>query len=156
MTQGHSLVRPGTKYFAIPQELAWSNPVEARQQEKYYETLDQRFLGDERFVSEVAERSQAREVEIKQKQVGFTRLLEALCVMRHVERSVLLQPGRQGQWVALRAQLVYLGQEWCRLTNKGLATWSAFSTALILMAVQPEADQPSAETGADQNPTPTE
>ena len=73
--------------------------------------------------------------------------------IRHVERSVLLQPGRQGQWVALRAQLVYLGQEWCRLTNKGLATWSAFSTALILMTVQPEADQPSAETGADQNPT---
>ena len=34
--------------------------------EKYYETIDQRFLGEERFLSKVAERSEAREVEIRE------------------------------------------------------------------------------------------
>jgi len=90
-------------------------------EEKYYQTLDQRFLGDERFVYEVAERSEAKEVEIKGKKVGFARLLQALCTMRHVDSKVLLEPGRQRQWVALRAQLVYLAREWCGLTAKELA-----------------------------------
>ncbi|MBI3066758.1 MAG: transposase [Deltaproteobacteria bacterium] len=90
-------------------------------EEKYYQTLDQRFLGDERFVREVAERSEAKEVEIKGKKVGFARLLQAVCTMRHVDSKVLLQPGRQRQWVALRAQLVYLAREWCGLTAKELA-----------------------------------
>jgi len=80
-------------------------------EEKYYQTLDQRFLGDERFVNEVAERSEAKEVEIKGKKVGFARLLQAVCAMRHVDSKVLLQPGRQRQWVAPRAQLVYLARE---------------------------------------------
>jgi REP element-mobilizing transposase RayT len=90
-------------------------------EEKYYQTLDQRFLGDERFVNEVAERSEAKEVEIKGKKVGFARLLQALCTMRHVDSKVLLEPGRQRQWVAPRAQLVYLAREWCGLTAKELA-----------------------------------
>jgi len=41
--------------------------------------------------------------------------------MRHVESKVLLQAGRQRQWVAVRAQLVYLAREWCGLTTKELA-----------------------------------
>src|SRR3990172_867170 len=90
-------------------------------EEKYYQTLDQRFLGDERFVREVAERSEAKEVEIKGKKVGFARLLQAVCTMHRVESKVLLKAGRQRQWVALRAQLVYLAREWCGLTAKELA-----------------------------------
>jgi REP element-mobilizing transposase RayT len=90
-------------------------------EEKYYQTLDQRFLGDERFVNEVAERSEAKEVEIEGKKVGFARLLQALCTMRNVDSKVLLEPGRQRQWVAPRAQLVYLAREWCGLTAKELA-----------------------------------
>ena len=91
-------------------------------EEKYYQTLDQRFLGDERFVNEVAERSEAKEVEIKGKKVGFARLLQAVCTMHRVESKVLLKAGRQRQWVALRAQLVYLAREWCGLTAKELAS----------------------------------
>lgn len=95
--------------------------MKQRHEEKYYQTLDQRFLGDERFVNEVAERSEAKEVEIKGKKVGFARLLRAVCTMREVDSKVLLEPGRQRQWVALRAQLVYLAREWCGLTAKELA-----------------------------------
>jgi putative transposase len=89
-------------------------------EEKYYQTLDQRFLGDEGFVKEVAQRSDAKEIEIKGKKVGFDRLLQAMSTMRHVESKVLLQAGRQRQWVAARAQLVYLAREWCGLTAKEL------------------------------------
>ena len=35
-------------------------------------------------------------------------------------RKALLQAGRQRQWVAARAQLVYLAREWSELTTKEL------------------------------------
>ena len=75
-------------------------------EEKYYQTLDQRFLGDVWCVNEIAGRTEAKEVEIKGKRVGFDRLLQAMSTMRHVESKILLQAGRQRQWVAVRAQLV--------------------------------------------------
>jgi REP element-mobilizing transposase RayT len=87
-------------------------------EEKYYETIDQRFLGEERFLSEVAERSEAREVEIRGKKVSFARLLEAISQAQAVEGPVLLRAGRQRRWVAARAQLAYLGRQWCGLTTK--------------------------------------
>jgi hypothetical protein len=90
-------------------------------EEKYYQTLDQRFLGDEGFVTEIAERTEAKEVEIKGKRVGFDRLLGALSTLRYVDSKILLKAGRQRQWVAVRAQLVYLAREWCGLTTKELA-----------------------------------
>ena len=90
-------------------------------EENYYHTLDQRFLGDEGFVKEIAERTEAKEIEILGKPVEFDRLLQALCMVRQVNSNLLLQAGRQRQWVAVRAQLVYLAREWCRLTNKELA-----------------------------------
>jgi REP element-mobilizing transposase RayT len=89
-------------------------------EEKYYETIDQRFLGGERFVDEVAERSEASEVVIRAKRVGFARLLEAISQAHEVEGGVLLRAGRQRRWVAVRAQLVYLGRQWCGLTTKEL------------------------------------
>lgn len=90
-------------------------------EEKYYQTLAQRFLGDEGFVNELAERTDGKEIEIHGKKVGFDWLLRALSRLRHVESKILLQAGRQRQWVAVRAQLVYLARKWCGLTNKELA-----------------------------------
>ena len=40
--------------------------------------------------------------------------------MRGVDSKALLQAGRQRQWVAARAQLVYLAREWSGLTTKEL------------------------------------
>jgi len=90
-------------------------------EEKYYQTHDQRFLGDEEFVKEVAQRTEAKEVEIEAKKVGFARLLQAVCAVHEVDSKNLLQAGRQRRWVAARAQLVYLAREWCGLTAKELA-----------------------------------
>jgi chromosomal replication initiation ATPase DnaA len=89
-------------------------------QGKYYATIDLRFLGDEPFVSQVAERSEAKEVELRGKKVGFTRLLQAVSDTHGVESGLLLRPGRQRRWVAVRAQLVYLARQWCGLTAKEL------------------------------------
>jgi REP element-mobilizing transposase RayT len=88
--------------------------------EKYYQTLDQRFLGEDSFVQEIAKRIDAKEIEIKAQRVGFARLLEAICALREVDSKALLQAGRQRQWVAARAQLVYLAREWSGITTKEL------------------------------------
>ena len=90
-------------------------------EKQYYQTVDQRFLGDEGFVNEIAERTEGKEIEIEGKKIGFDRLLRALSTLHHLESKVLLQAGRQRQWVAVRALLVYLAREWCGLTNNELA-----------------------------------
>ena len=88
--------------------------------EKYYQTLDQRFLGDEEFINEIAARTGAKEIEARAKKVVFENLLKAVTVTHDVDRKALLQAGRQRQWVAVRAQLVYLAREWCGETTKEL------------------------------------
>ena len=88
--------------------------------EKYYETIDQRFLGEEKFIIKVAERTEAKEIEMKGKMVGFTRLLQAVCTARGVEVKGIVQAGRLRQWVGIRAQLVYLARQWGGMTTKEL------------------------------------
>ena len=88
--------------------------------EKYYQTLDQRFLGDEEFINEIAARTGAKEVEARAKKVVFENLLKAVTVTHDVDRKALLQAGRQRQWVAVRAQLVYLAREWCGENDQGV------------------------------------
>lgn len=94
--------------------------LEQGHDEKYYETIDQRLLGDESFVSSVAERTEAKEIEFPEKKIGFTRLLRAVCAAHGVDAEVIVQVGRQRRWVGVRAQLVYLARRWCGLTTKEL------------------------------------
>jgi len=89
-------------------------------EEKYYATIDQRFLGEEDFISNVAERSEAKEIQIRGRKVEFSRLLEAVSAAHGVEDRGLVRPGRQRRWVASRAQLVYLARRWCGATAKEL------------------------------------
>ena len=89
-------------------------------EEKYYATVDQRFLGEEPFVSKVAERSEAKDVEIGAKKISFARVLEAISHAHGVTSDMLLRAGRQRRWVAIRAQLVFLARQWCGLTAKEL------------------------------------
>ena len=88
--------------------------------EKYYQTVEQRFLGDGRFINELAERSEAKEVNIPGKRVRFAQLLEAISAVRDVGSKELLAAGRQRRWVVVRAQLVYLARQWCGLSTKEL------------------------------------
>ena len=68
----------------------------------------------------VSKRSEAKDVEITGRRASFTRLLEAICHLHEVDSKALVQAGRQRQWVAVRAQLVYLAREWSGLTTKHL------------------------------------
>jgi REP element-mobilizing transposase RayT len=89
-------------------------------EEKYYETIDQRFLGEASFVSKVAERREAKEIEIPIKKVGFGPLLQAVCAVNGVEAKMILRVGRQRRWAGVRAQLVYLSRNWGGMTTKEL------------------------------------
>jgi len=94
--------------------------MKQRHDEKYYQSLDQRFLGKDSFVQETVQRTAMKEIEIKARRVGFARLLEASCALHKINRKALLQAGRRRQWVAARAQLIYLARERSGMTTKEL------------------------------------
>ena len=90
-------------------------------QQKYYETTDQRFLGEQRFVEQVEKKAGAeREIDTEVRRVGFTRLLEVLAERFETDPATLSRAGRQRQWVRARSMLVYLGREWSAMSVKEL------------------------------------
>ena len=89
--------------------------------DRYYEVVDQRFLGDEEFIEQVDKRAQGREVTARGPRVPFGRLLEAVAKEHRVGANELTGPGRRRQWVRARAMLVYLAREWSKLASKKLA-----------------------------------
>src|SRR3989338_8544160 len=89
--------------------------------DRYYELVDQRFLGDEDFIDKVDKRAQGREVEVQGPKVAFSRLLEAVAKEHGGDPEELVGGGRQRRWVRARAMLVYLAREWSNLACKELA-----------------------------------
>jgi REP element-mobilizing transposase RayT len=90
-------------------------------QDRFYETVDQRFLGDERFIEEVDRRTAAmREVTVRSTRVGFGRLLTAVATTLAVTPRAILAPGRQRALVPARALLVFLARDWSHLTTREL------------------------------------
>ncbi|MGE0646261.1 MAG: transposase [Nitrospira sp.] len=90
-------------------------------QERFYETVDQRVLGDERFLNTVARQSATTmALSIQPRRVGFGALLKAVASVHHVTPSVILAPGRRRALVPARAMLVFLAREWGRLTTQEL------------------------------------
>jgi REP element-mobilizing transposase RayT len=90
-------------------------------EDRYYEVVDQRFLGDENFLEKVHKQARGGEVEVKGPKVPFGRLLEAVAKEHRVTTGDLTGPGRQRRWVRARAMLVYLAREWSEVTCKELA-----------------------------------
>lgn len=89
--------------------------------ERYYETVNQRFLGDEGFIREVDRRAGARgEVEGERPRVIFPLLLQVVAREHGVDEEGLVRPGRQRKWVRARSMLVYLAREWGRVSAKEL------------------------------------
>ena len=89
---------------------------------RYYETVDQRLLGDERFIEEVARRTGGkREIARESSRVPFAVLVRAVAEEQGVDPRVLFRAGRQRTWVPARAMVVYLGREWSGMKTKGLA-----------------------------------
>ena len=62
--------------------------------EKYYDVVDQRFLGDEEFIEKVDKWSEAWKVEVKGSKVPFSRLLEAVAEERGIGSDELVRAGR--------------------------------------------------------------
>jgi len=88
---------------------------------KYYDTIDQRLLGDEQFIEEVDRKTEGkREIEKRSLRVQFSELLDAVAKVHGVEPRVLIRGGRQRAWFLARAMLVFLGREWSGMRTKEL------------------------------------
>jgi len=90
-------------------------------QVNYYQIVDQRFLGDERFVEQIEQRSPAeREIEVPGPTASFSDLVRLLGEEYGVDARELLRAGRKRQWVRARSMLVYLAREWGTMSVKEL------------------------------------
>ncbi len=90
-------------------------------QESYYQTVNQRFLGDDRFVEEVDQRSRGeREIEVPGPRASFSDLVRLLAQEHGMKGQELVRAGRKRRWVRARSMLVYLAREWSRMSVKEL------------------------------------
>jgi len=89
-------------------------------EEKYYQTIDQRFLGGEGFVAKVVSKAKDKKIRPSGPRVGFERLLALVCKQHGLTEEMLTGAGRRKDWVQARRQLVYLVREWANLTTQEL------------------------------------
>jgi REP element-mobilizing transposase RayT len=82
-------------------------------EERYYQAVDQRFLGDEKFVQQIAERAPQGEIRPRGPKIRFETLLHAVAQVHGGKAKELTAPGRQRAWAKPRAQLAYLARDWC-------------------------------------------
>ena len=89
----------------------------------YYATVDQRILGDERFVEEVISRTQVaqdKEIERPKRRVTFSRLMRAVAQVHGLLPSELTTRRRVRGPNQARGMLAFLGREWSGLMAKEL------------------------------------
>ena len=90
-------------------------------QAQFYDTVDQRFLGDARFLEDVDRRTAPnRTLAIRSPRVPFGKLLIAVAQWHTLAPRALLAPGRQRAAVPARAMLVYLAREWGQVSAQAL------------------------------------
>jgi REP element-mobilizing transposase RayT len=89
-------------------------------EKKYYQTTDQRFLGDEGFVEQVASKAKDKDIRPGGPRVKFERLLALVCKQHGLTEEMVTGSGRQKDWIQARRQLAYLGREWANLTTQQL------------------------------------
>ena len=88
---------------------------------RYYETIDQRFLGDESFIEKVVEQAPQANIRPGGRKVRFETLLQAVATVHRCEGKELLAAGRQRALAKPRAQLAYLAREWCAMKATEIA-----------------------------------
>jgi|CXWL01.1.fsa_nt_gi REP element-mobilizing transposase RayT len=90
-------------------------------QARFYETVDQRFLGDEGFIEEADRKTAAtREVTVRPARIAFGPLLIAVATICGATPKAILAPGRQRALVPARALFVHLARAWSGLTTREL------------------------------------
>ncbi len=90
-------------------------------EDRYYETLDQRFLGDENFIEKVVEQAPQVEIRPEGRKVRFEKLLQAVAAVHDCGAKELVATGRQRALAKPRAQLAYLAREWCGMKATEIA-----------------------------------
>jgi len=101
-------------------------------QGNYYRTVDQRFLGNERFVEQIEQRSPLeREIEVPGLTASFSDLVRLLGEECGVDGKELLRAGRKRQWVRARSMSVYLAREWDRMSVKELGRRLHWAPSII-------------------------
>ncbi|MGH7872068.1 MAG: transposase [Candidatus Binatia bacterium] len=83
--------------------------------DRYYQAVDQRFLGDEKFVERIAKRAPQGEIRPGKRQLRFEKLLPAVAQVHGCAVNDLTAAGRQRAWAKPRAQLAYLARNWCAM-----------------------------------------
>ena len=96
--------------------------------ERFYETVEQRFLGDERFVEQVENWETKERAKIK---IKFARLAEGVAAVYGIETRRLLGTERKRSWVGPRSLLVYAAREWCGIKAKALAEYLNRDASMI-------------------------
>jgi REP element-mobilizing transposase RayT len=90
--------------------------------EKFYETVDQRVLGDERFIRTVVERvTEGEKLPVAPTRVAFGALVTAVAQCHGVTPRALLAPGRQRALVPARAMAVWMARAWGGLSGREVA-----------------------------------
>ncbi|MGH7826698.1 MAG: transposase [Candidatus Binatia bacterium] len=89
--------------------------------ERYYQAVDQRFLGDEDFVHKILERAPQAEIRPGGRNLRFEKLLPALAQVHGCGVIDLTAAGRQRAWAKPRAQLAYLARNWCGMRATEIA-----------------------------------
>ena len=87
--------------------------------DRFYQTIEQRFLGDERFVDQLEKKK--KEPEPPKLKVKFSRLVEGVAALYGIEAERLVGTERKRGWVAPRSLLVYVAREWCGIKARVLA-----------------------------------
>ena len=118
-------------------------------QERFYETVDQRFLGDEQFIEDADRRTATtREVSVRPQRVAFGTLLTAIATAYKVTPKAILAPGRQRALVPARAMLVRLARQWSQLTVRELGRRLQRDPSMISRLTATYATRPDAKLEA--------
>ncbi len=89
---------------------------------EYYDTIDQRFLGDEQFLEDIERKTEAKhEISAESPKVPFSQLLPAVASTTGITETSLIQRGKSGDRGKARAFLVFVAHEWSGLSMKTIA-----------------------------------
>ena len=83
--------------------------------DRYYQAVNQRFLGDEKFVGQIAERAPKGEIRPGGRKLRFEKLLPAVAQVDGFGVNDLTAAGRQRARAKPRVQLAYLARDWCAM-----------------------------------------
>lgn len=92
-------------------------------EERYYQAVDQRFLGDEKFIERTAERAPQGEIRPGRQTISFEKLLHAVAQVHSCAAKDLTAAGRQRAWAKARAQLAHLARDRCGMKAVDIARW---------------------------------